>query len=109
MAAARSRAHGSMTIRRWSGAGQLKPGYLLRSLREGKLEPLPQDSEMFEWMVFAYQHLADHRAVVEVYQRLNPLNLPDRDRGQAKRLYEFCLTQLPEPDHATRSDQLRLL
>jgi len=81
----------------------------IQRLREGKLEPLPQDSEMFEWMVFAYQHLTDHRAVVEVYQRLNPLNLPDKDRGQAKRLYEFCLTQLPEPDHANRSDQLRLL
>jgi len=81
----------------------------MQRLREGKLEPLPRDTAIFEWMVFAYQQLADHRAVVEVYQRLNPLNLPERDRGQAKRLYEFCLTQLPEPDHANRSDQLRLL
>src|SRR4029450_3330502 len=81
----------------------------IQRLREGKLEPLPQDSEIFEWMVFAYQPLVDHRAVVEVYQRMNPLNLAERDRGQAKRLYEFCLTRLPEPDHANRSDQLRLL
>ena len=81
----------------------------IQRLREGKLDTLPQDAEIFEWMIFAYQHLTDYQAVVEVYQRLNPLNLADSERKQAKRLYEFCLTQLPDVSHANRSDQPRLL
>jgi hypothetical protein len=81
----------------------------IQRLREGKIETIPKDTELFEWMVFAYQHLTDHRAVVEVYQRLNPLNLPESERKQAKRLYDFYVTQLPEQDHANHNDQLRLL
>jgi DNA modification methylase len=81
----------------------------IQRLREGKIEIIPKDTELFEWMVFAYQHLTDHHAVVEVYQRMSPLNLPESERKQAKRLYEFCLTQLPEQDHANHNDQLRLL
>jgi len=80
----------------------------IQRLREGKLDTFPKDSELFEWMRFAYQHLTDHRAVVEIYQRLNPANLSDADRKTAKRLYEFCVTQLPEIDDAGHSDQLRL-
>lgn len=46
--------------------------------------------------------------MVEIYQRLNPANLSDADRKTAKRLYEFCVTQLPEIDDAGQSNQLRL-
>jgi hypothetical protein len=81
----------------------------IQRLREGKLDTFPKDSELFEWMRFAYQHLTDHQAVVEIYQRLNPANLSDADRKTAKRLYEFCVTQLPEADDAGHSDQPRLL
>jgi hypothetical protein len=77
----------------------------IHRLRGGKMDTLPKDTELFEWMVFAYQHLTNHHAVVDIYQRLNPVNLPESERRQAKRLYEFCLTQLPEPDHASHSDQ----
>jgi DNA modification methylase/predicted RNA-binding Zn-ribbon protein involved in translation (DUF1610 family) len=80
----------------------------IQRLREGKLDTFPKDTELFEWMRFAYQHLTDHQAVVEIYQRLNPANLSDADRKTARRLYEFCVTQLPETDHAGHSDQLRL-
>jgi hypothetical protein len=44
----------------------------IQRLREGKLDTFPKDTELFEWMRFAYQHLTDHQAVVEIYQRLNP-------------------------------------
>jgi hypothetical protein len=64
----------------------------VQRLREGKLDIFPKDSELFEWMRFAYQHRADHQAVVELYQRLNTANLSDADRKMAKRLYEFCVT-----------------
>ena len=80
----------------------------IQRLREGKLDTFPKDTELFEWMRFAYQHLTDHQAVVEIYQRLNPANLSDADRKTAKRLYEFCVTQLPETDDAGQSDQPRL-
>jgi predicted RNA-binding Zn-ribbon protein involved in translation (DUF1610 family) len=80
----------------------------IQRLRDGKLDTFPKDGELFEWMHFAYQHLTDHQAVVEIYQRLNPANLSDADRKTAKRLYEFCVTQLPEADDAGHSDQLRL-
>ena len=80
----------------------------IQRLREGKLDTFPQDTELFAWMRFAYQHLTDHQAVVEIYQRLNPANLSDADRKTAKRLYEFCVTQLPETDDAGQSNQLRL-
>lgn len=80
----------------------------IQRLPEGKMEPLPKDPELFEWMVFAYQHLVDHRAVVEIYHRMNPMNLPENERKQAKRLYEFCLMQLPELDDASQSGQSRL-
>ncbi|MBI4331095.1 MAG: hypothetical protein HY673_07440 [Chloroflexi bacterium] len=80
----------------------------IQRLREGKLEALPKDSELLEWMFFAYQQLADHRAVVEIYQRLNPTHLSEADRKKARRLYEFCVTQLPEIDHEDPSGQLRL-
>jgi hypothetical protein len=80
----------------------------IQRLREGKLDTFPKDSELFEWMRFAYQHLTDHQAVGEIYQRLNPANLSDADRKTAKRLYEFCVTQLPETDDAGHNDQLRL-
>jgi hypothetical protein len=81
----------------------------IQRLREGKIELLPKDSELFEWMVFAYQHLVDHRAVAEIYQRMNPMNLIESERRQAKRLYEFCLMQLPELNDASQSSQPRLL
>jgi predicted RNA-binding Zn-ribbon protein involved in translation (DUF1610 family) len=80
----------------------------IQCLREGKLDTFPKDSKLFEWMRFAYQHLTDHQAVVEIYQRLNPANISDADRRMAKRLYEFCVTQLPEADDAGHSDQPRL-
>ena len=80
----------------------------IQRLREGKLDTFPKDTELFAWMRFAYQHLTDHQAVVEIYQRLNRANLPDADRKTAKRLYEFCVTQLPETDDAGQSNQLRL-
>jgi hypothetical protein len=77
-------------------------------LREGKLDTLPKDSELLEWMLFAYQHLTDHRAVVEIYQRLNPASLSEADRKKAKHLYEFCVTQVPETPDEGQSSQLRL-
>jgi hypothetical protein len=80
----------------------------IQCLRDGKLDTFPKDGELFEWMRFAYQHLTDHQAVVEIYRRLNPANLSDADRKTAKRLYEFCVTHLPETDNAGPSDQLRL-
>jgi hypothetical protein len=80
----------------------------IQRLREGKLDTFPKDTELFAWMRFAYQHLTDHQAVVEIYQRLNPANLSEADRKTAKRLYEFCVTQLPETDDAGQSNQLRL-
>jgi hypothetical protein len=80
----------------------------IQRLRDGKLDTFPQDTELFAWMRFAYQHLTDHQAVVEIYQRLNPANLSDADRKTAKRLYEFCVTQLPETNDAGQSDQPRL-
>jgi hypothetical protein len=80
----------------------------IQHLREGKLDTFPTDTELFEWMRFAYQHLTDYQAVVEIYQRLNPANRSDADHKTAKRLYEFCLTQLPETNDAGQSDQLRL-
>ena len=80
----------------------------IQRLREGKLDTFPKDMDLFEWMRFAYQHLTDHQVVVEIYQRLNPANLSDADHKTAKRLYEFCVTQLPETDDAGQSDQPRL-
>jgi hypothetical protein len=80
----------------------------IQRLRDGKLDTFPKDSELFEWMRFAYQHLTDHQAAVEIYQCLNPANLSDADRKTAKRLYEFYVTQLPEADDAGHSDQSRL-
>ncbi|MGH8069732.1 MAG: DNA methyltransferase [Candidatus Entotheonellia bacterium] len=80
----------------------------IQRLREGKLDTFPTNTELFEWMRFAYQHLTAHQAVVEIYQRLNPANLSEADRKTAKRLYEFCVTQLPETDDAGQSDQPRL-
>ena len=80
----------------------------IQRLREGKLDASPPDTQLFAWMRFAYQHLTDHQAVVEIYQRLNPANLSEADRKTAKRLYEFCVTQLPETDDAGQRTQLRL-
>jgi hypothetical protein len=81
----------------------------IQRLRDGKTERIPSDTEILEWMLFAYQHLADHRAVVDLYQRLNPTNLPEADRKKAKQLYEFCVMHIPEADDATNRSQLRLL
>src|SRR5262245_33685593 len=80
----------------------------IQRLREGKLDILPKDTELLEWMLFAYQHLTDYRAVVEIYQRLNPASLSEADRKKAKRLYEFCVTQVPETPDEGQSSQLRL-
>lgn len=80
----------------------------IQRLREGKLDSTPKDGELLEWMLFAYQHLTDHRAVVEIYQRLNPTALSEADRKKAKRLYEFCVTQAPETADEGQSPQLRL-
>jgi Flp pilus assembly CpaF family ATPase len=80
----------------------------IQRLREGKLDTLPKDTELLEWMLFAYQHLTDHRAVVEIYHRLNPTALSEADRKKAKRLYEFCVTQVPETVDEDQSPQLRL-
>ena len=80
----------------------------IQRLREGKLDSTPKDAELLEWMSFAYQHLTDHRAVVELYQRLNPAVLPEADRKKAKRLYEFCVTQVAEAPDESQNPQLRL-
>ncbi|MBI3302761.1 MAG: hypothetical protein HYZ72_11905 [Deltaproteobacteria bacterium] len=80
----------------------------IQRLREGKLDTLPKDAELLEWMLFAYQHLTDHRAVVEIYQRLNPMALSEADRKKAKRLYEFCVTRVPETPDEGQSAQFRL-
>lgn len=80
----------------------------IQRLREGKLDATPKDGELLEWMLFAYQHLTDHGAVVEIYQRLNPTALSETDRKKAKRLYEFCVTQVPETADEGQSPQLRL-
>jgi hypothetical protein len=80
----------------------------IQRLCDGKLDTLPKDTELLEWMLFAYQHLTDHRAVVEIYQRLNPASLSKADRKKAKRLYEFCVTQVPETVDEGQSPQLRL-
>jgi len=80
----------------------------IQRLREGKLDATPKDAELLEWMSFAYQHLTDHRAVVEIYQRLNPAVLSEAERKKAKRLYEFCVTQVAEAPDEGQNSQLRL-
>jgi hypothetical protein len=40
---------------------------------------------------------------------MNPMNLAENERRQAKRLYEFCLMQLPELDDASQSSQPGML
>jgi hypothetical protein len=81
----------------------------IQRLRDGKVERIPSDADLLEWMLFAYQHLADYRAVVDLYQRLNPTHLSEADRRRAKQLYEFCVMRIPEADDAADSNQLRLL
>src|SRR5262249_24563594 len=74
----------------------------IQRLREGKLEPLPQDSEIFEWMVFAY-----HSEFTP--QTVKPLQIKaERCTGDMRTSIVHFFLCLPSRDGAAYADRLHL-
>lgn len=66
----------------------------IRKLMDNKLKELPGPRELLGWLTFAYQKMGDHKAVIEIYQRLNIAGLAEDEKKKANKIYKYCLTQI---------------